>query len=198
MHTYKPKERLQCVANGGNEAIIVMLLSVTNSGKRILVPLIVAALGSCVLVVCLGQPAAGRAEFEKPAPDAAEAEEDTARQGESLFGNDPSFSERPNYNPEGGIYYRMMLAVLIVVVLGAAAIYVSRKLLPRITNLPGKEIRVAETVHLGPKKAVHVLEVANRRFLIGSTSESVTKLADITSDSAEFSPRDADYGWEHK
>ena len=193
LHTYKPKECLQCVANGGNEVIIVMSLSVTDSGKRILVPLITVALGSCVLVVCLGQPVAGRAEPEKPALDAAQAEEEMGRQGESVFGNDPNFSGKLGYNPGGGIYYRMMLAVLIVVVLGAAAIYVSKKLLPRITNLPGKEIRVVETVYLGPRKAVHVLEVGSRRFLIGSTSENVTKLADITSDLADFCARDADY-----
>lgn len=193
LHSYEPKECLQCVANSGNEVIIVMSLSVTDSGKRILIPLITVALGSCVLVVCLGQPVAGRTEPEKPALDAAEAEEEMGRQGESMFGNDPDFSGKLGYNPEGGIYYRMMLAVLIVVVLGAAAIYVSKKLLPRITNLPGKEVRVVETVYLGPRKAVHVLEVGSRRFLIGSTSENVTKLADITSDLADFSARDADY-----
>jgi len=187
------KDAGQCVANGGYEVIIVMLLSVTDSGKRILAPLIAIALGSCLLVVCLDKPAAGRAEVEKPALDVAEAEEETGPKGESVFGNDPNFSGKLGYNPGGGIYYRMMLAVLIVVVLGAAAIYVSKKLLPRITNVAGKEIRVVETVYLGPRKAVHVLEVANRRFLIGSTSENVTKLADITSDLADFSARDADY-----
>ena len=175
-----------------------MLLSLTDSGKRVLVLLVAVILGGCLLAVCLGQAAGEQGQFDKSAPDAAEAEEEMGRPDESVFGDDPSFSDRLSYNPEGGIYYRMMLAVLIVVVLGAAAIYVSRKLLPRITNLPGKEIRVAETVHLGPKKAVHVLEVGGRRFLIGSTSESVTKLADITSDSARISAQEADYSWEHK
>jgi flagellar biosynthetic protein FliO len=175
-----------------------MLLSLTDSRKRVIVLLMAVILGGCLLAVCLGQAAGERGRSEKPAPGTAEAVEEMGRQGESVFGDDPSFSDRLGYNPEGGIYYRMMLAVLIVVVLGAAAIYVSRKLLPRITNLPGKEIRVAETVHLGPKKAVHVLEVGGRRFLIGSTSESVTKLADITGDSADVSAQDADYSWEHK
>ena len=175
-----------------------MLLSLTDSGKRVLVLLMAVVLGGCLLAVCLGQADGERGQFAKSAPGTAEAEEGMGRQGESAFGDDPGFSDRLSYNPEGGIYYRMMLAVLIVVVLGAAAIYVSRKVLPRITNLPGKEIRVAETVHLGPKKAVHVLEVGGRRFLIGSTSQSVTKLADITGDSADVCAQDADYSWEHK
>ena len=110
-----------------------------------------------------------------------------------VLANDPDSGGGLSYNPEGGIYYRMMLAVLFVAVLGAAAIYVSRKLLPRLTSLPGKEIRVTETVYLGPRKAVHMVEVGGRRFLIGSTNENVTKLADMTDEVADFSVQDEDY-----
>ena len=74
----------------------------------------------------------------------------------------------------------MMLSVLLVVALGAGVIYISKKFLPKITNLPGKQIRIIETVHLGPRKAVHLIEIGNQRFLIGSTSEGITKLADVT------------------
>jgi len=31
--------------------------------------------------------------------------------------------------------------------------------LPRITNSPGKQIRILETAHLGPRKAVHLIEI---------------------------------------
>ncbi|NQT03593.1 MAG: flagellar biosynthetic protein FliO, partial [Planctomycetes bacterium] len=55
------------------------------------------------------------------------------------------------------------------------------------TNLSGKEIRIAETVHLGPRKAVHLLEVGGRRFLIGSTNENITRLADLTGTLTELS-----------
>ena len=85
-----------------------------------------------------------------------------------------------------------MLSVLLVAVLGAAAIYASRKLLPRITNLPGKKIRIVETVHLGPRKALHLVEIGDQRLLIGSTNESITKLADVTAAFAELSAKDAD------
>lgn len=171
-----------------------MSFSVTDSRKRSFVLSMIIVLGSCALVVCLGQPAVERTDAENPASDASQVQkEQEPSQDDSLFGNDPNFSKGVDYNTESGIYYRMMLAVLIVVVLGGAAIYVSKKVLPKIANLPGKEIRVVETVYLGPKKAVHVLEVGGRRFLIGSTSENVTKLADITSDPVEFSVPDEDY-----
>jgi flagellar biogenesis protein FliO len=56
----------------------------------------------------------------------------------------------------------------------------SKKVLPRITNLPGKEIRILETAHLGPRKAVHLVKIGNQRLLIGSTYESISMLADVT------------------
>jgi len=76
----------------------------------------------------------------------------------------------------------MMLSVLLVVGLGAAAIYASRKLVGRITNPPGKRIKVVETAYLGPRKAVHLLRIGDRWILIGSTNENITKLAELTSD----------------
>jgi flagellar biosynthetic protein FliO len=69
---------------------------------------------------------------------------------------------------------------MVVIALGVAAAYVSKKFLPRLTEPPGKEIRIAETVHLGSRKMLHLLKVGNQRLLIGSTSESITMLGDVT------------------
>lgn len=80
----------------------------------------------------------------------------------------------------GELFFKMMFSVVLVVVLGAAALYMSKKVLPRITNLPGKEIRILETAHLGPRKAVHLVKIGNQRLLIGSTNESISMLADVT------------------
>jgi flagellar biosynthetic protein FliO len=80
----------------------------------------------------------------------------------------------------GDLFLRMMLMILLVIVLGAAAIYLSRKVLPRFTQLSGKRIRVVETVHLGHRKTLHLLRIGNREFLIGSTNENITRLADVT------------------
>jgi len=87
-----------------------------------------------------------------------------------------------------------MLAVVLVIVLGAAAVYVSRKLLPRLANRPGKEIRIVETAHLGPRRAVHLIEVGGRRFLIGSTNENIRKLAEVTADFPDLPEQDIDLG----
>lgn len=98
-----------------------------------------------------------------------------------LFTNDPNLSigSKDSLNTKE-LFFKMMLAVLFVIALGVAAIYVSKKFLPKISNLPGKKIRVVETLHLGSRKAMHLVKIGDQQFLIGSTTESITKLADIT------------------
>jgi len=76
-----------------------------------------------------------------------------------------------------------------IVVLGAGAIYVSKKFGTRISNLPGKKIHIIETVSLGPRKTVHLLKIGSQGLLIGSTTESITKLADVTDVLSEIEPR---------
>jgi flagellar biosynthetic protein FliO len=107
--------------------------------------------------------------------------EDSAFEMGSLFASDPNFSDGTTGPPGSGEFFsKMMLSVLIVMGLGAAALYISKKWLPRLTNLPTKEIRILETAYLGPRKAVHLVKIGQQRLLIGSTNESITMLADVT------------------
>jgi len=76
-------------------------------------------------------------------------------------------------------FVKMMFTVLMVIVLGVAAIYLSKKILPKLSSMSGKTIKIVETVHLGPRKSVHLLKIGNEQILIGSTNENITKLADI-------------------
>jgi len=156
--------------------------------KKIVVFLITVTLGSGVLFVCSAQSptdaeqhASNRRGTElENSPVLASSQVRAKSQSGSLFENDPNFSTRASDGlSTRDLFFKMMVSVLFLVALGAAAIYVSKRFLPKITNLPGKEIRIAETVHLGPRKAVHLLEVGERRFLIGSTNENITRLADL-------------------
>ncbi|MHC4324016.1 MAG: flagellar biosynthetic protein FliO, partial [Planctomycetota bacterium] len=145
-------------------------------------------------VICSAQPAVNGAESEESKPEPEQPQSGAESEKSPLFANDQEFFGKSEYNPVGGEFsIRAILAILFVLALFVAAIYVSKKLLPRITNLPGKEIRIVETVHLGPRKAVHLLEIDNRRFLIGSTNENVTKLADLGSDLMDLSAKEANY-----
>ena len=145
--------------------------------KKIVAFLIAVALGGGALIVCSAQSSA--TEPQK-----------TSYNPYSLSANDPNHSGGPF--DMGELFLKMMAAIVLAVVLGIAAIYLSKKFLPKITNLPGKEIRIAETVHLGPHKAVHLLEIGNRRLLIGSTNENITRLADLTSAFTELSVQEID------
>jgi flagellar biosynthetic protein FliO len=87
---------------------------------------------------------------------------------------------------ESELFYKMLLSVALVIALGIAVIYVSKKVLPRFSNLPGKQIRIIETVHIAPRKGLHLVQVGIRRLLIASTNEQITMLADVTESATSF------------
>jgi len=97
-----------------------------------------------------------------------------------------SFLDDPNLAGATGaglgsreLFLKMALSVALVVALGAAAMVVSRRVLPKVARTSGREIRVLETTYLGPRKALHLVEVGNHRLLVGSTNENITALAHI-------------------
>jgi flagellar biosynthetic protein FliO len=170
-----------------------VFLSVAGFRKKILVFLMTVAMGGVVLVICSAQSATNGMESEESGLGSDQSKAD-AKSEDSLFANDQDFFGKSEYNPVGREFsVRAILAVLFVLALFVAAIYVSKKLLPKITNLPGKEIRIIETIHLGPRKAVHLLQIENRRFLIGSTNENITKLADLSGNLMDLSSEEANY-----
>lgn len=99
---------------------------------------------------------------------------------ETSFLSDPNQFSAANVSLGGReLFLKMMLSVGLVIALGLGALYLSKKVLPKVTNASGKEIRVLETTYLGPRKALHLVEVANQRLLIGSTNEHITTLAHL-------------------
>jgi flagellar biogenesis protein FliO len=116
------------------------------------------------------------------------ARPDTAKNAKPLLSdtnpfdtNKPNLTTRPNANSGGyELFFKMMFMVLLVIALGVAVMYISKKILPKFTHLSAKRIQIIETVHLGPRKAVHLLKVGSQLILIGSTNENITRLSDIT------------------
>jgi flagellar biogenesis protein FliO len=100
-------------------------------------------------------------------------------------GTQPSY-EQFGVSGEREFFYKMLLSILVVAGLGAGVVYVSKKLLPKISNMPGKQIRVIETHHLAPRKSIHLIAAGSRRLLIGSTNETITMLADVTDSGQSF------------
>jgi flagellar biosynthetic protein FliO len=78
------------------------------------------------------------------------------------------------------LFLRMIASIVLVVGLSVAALYLSKKVLPKVARGSAKEIRIVETVYLGPRKALHLVEVGHHKLLIGSTHESITPIATVS------------------
>jgi flagellar biosynthetic protein FliO len=99
---------------------------------------------------------------------------------EGSFLGDPNLAEPSDLSlGSGELFAKMMLSVVLVIALAVAAMYLSKKVLPKVTKASGKEIRVVETSYLGPRKALHLVEIGPQKLLIGSTNERITTLAHI-------------------
>jgi len=142
---------------------------VSNHRKRILIL-------CTILIACGGW--IGLAS--RPATGETESEAWTANPDQAFL-RDPNLPSRADIRlGSRELFLKMMLSVGLVIVLGGAALYISKKVLPKVINAQGKEIRVRETTYLGPRKALHLVEIGDQRLLIGSTNESITTLAHLT------------------
>ena len=113
---------------------------------------------------------------------ASESAKEMFDNSDSLFANDCNFPGKSgSHISNQQLFIKMMFSIFLIIILGAAAIYISKKLGKRITNLPGRRIRIIETAHIGQRKNIHLIKVDDNEFLISSTNENITKLADITS-----------------
>lgn len=74
----------------------------------------------------------------------------------------------------------LIISIIVLIVIGTAAIYASKKWLPKIRTSSSKHIHVLENVQLAPNRGVHLVQVGSQRFLLGSSNESVRMLADVT------------------
>jgi len=157
------------MTTGNGRTVFGAFCSVTGYKKKIVSSLAVIALFSVVLLVRSTQSSTSETSSEN-----------AKRERSSLFANDPNFLWKGDNFASTDLTSKTIIAVVVVVSLGVAAIYFSKRFLPRIANLPGKQIRIVETAHLGPRKTVHLVKIGNQRLLIGSTNENITMLADVT------------------
>ena len=74
----------------------------------------------------------------------------------------------------------LVKSIFFIVVLGGIAFYLSRKFMPKLRPTAGQDINIRETIHLGPNKTMHLIEVGEKTFLVGSTSDNISMLADVT------------------
>jgi flagellar biogenesis protein FliO len=131
------------------------------------------------------RPAAQRGEPNEP-PVARTPAEDPNRPAQAtgprrtplqLLDND----KLDDGDPENPLLKMLVYSVLILV-LGGVAIFVVKRVLPRVGVAPGpsRRVQVLETAHISPRKSVVAVRAGSRMLLLASTRDELRLLADIT------------------
>lgn len=89
-------------------------------------------------------------------------------------------SNQEKDNLQGQLLKQMFLMIGFIGIVGVGAWFFCKKMAGPFGGLKGKSITVAETVSLGPKKTLHIIEIGTKKLLIASAGENISMLADIT------------------
>ena len=81
---------------------------------------------------------------------------------------------------QGDLYKQLMMMIAGVAVVGAGFWFFCKKMPGRWNTAKGKNITVTETVHLGPLKLLHIVQVGTKQYLLSSTPENIRLLTDVT------------------
>ena len=138
-----------------------------------LIGLVMTTILCIAFPICHGQP-----EVNSP-PELERGDTLRLFDDPNSLGNDPS-------PVSVELLFRMLGGLLVVIALMAAALYLSKRVLPRLSKNAGKEIKIVETTMLGPRKYLHVIKVANQRLLLGSTNDRINMLAHLVDDLASL------------
>jgi flagellar biogenesis protein FliO len=135
----------------------------------------------CIFAVAALQATVGLCADEAPAPSPSPAAE-TAKPIKPAEPATPwkGFAPGKDKLPERTDLFRQFAtAIGFVLVLGVGAFYVSRRLGPRWSASRGRNLRIIETIGLGPHRHIHLLEVEGRRLVIGSTAQTIGLIAEL-------------------
>jgi len=93
----------------------------------------------------------------------------------------PTLSDRDRPN----VFGQMLVYVVVILALGAGVVFAAKRYFPRTSNAASSKLRVVDSVHLGPRKQLHVLEVGAQRFLLASCRDSVAMISELKSSFSE-------------
>ena len=91
----------------------------------------------------------------------------------------------PTMSDSSGPWGQMVAAVIVILVLGGVSLLVIKKFIPRLAVSTGKTISVVESIYLGPRLTVHLVDVAGQRFLLSSTRDRISMLAEVAPPAGE-------------
>jgi len=128
---------------------------------------------------CLGSPTRAATAPATSQPATMPAEPDSAGSKPLLWaGSEEGLAGLEDRG--SSVLWQMLGWILLILVIGAIGCVLAKKLMPRISASSGRRISILETTYLGPRKAVHLLQVGNRRYIVSSSREDIRMLADVT------------------
>lgn len=81
---------------------------------------------------------------------------------------------------QGRLIQQLSLMIAFVAVIGIGAWYFCKKMSCNWASNRGKHITVTETVSLGQRKLLHLVQVGSKQYLLSSTNENIRLLSDVT------------------
>lgn len=106
---------------------------------------------------------------------------DISKQNESLLSAAEQTAESQDSDDLRRQLIRQLITMIVFVALiGFGVWWFAKRYSKGLMGGKGKLVTVTETVPLGPRKMVHILQIGSRKLLLGSTSDSIRFLADVT------------------
>jgi len=153
-------------------------MSVTGEGSLKRIPLVLCA------ALALGSGAVVGAQGTEAAQPAAVGAVGTARAVDetTLALSDSGPAARAATNAAGSSTLSYFLRMIVVLALVLAAIYGIYRLLKRVSKpnvADDSAVKVLASTSLGPGKALHVISLGSKAYLIGATDSAVSLVAEL-------------------
>jgi flagellar biosynthetic protein FliO len=87
----------------------------------------------------------------------------------------------------------VFLKLAAVVILMVAAAWILRRVQGGAWKAVERQVKVIETTHLTPRRAIHLVQVGDRKLLIGATDQSIALLTEIDDQPAGTIASDATF-----
>jgi flagellar biogenesis protein FliO len=139
-------------------------------------------------VVALGNeatssPVATAALTSQSQPASAESEGSAGESPALRLADDNRAGAASSEKPASPVW-QTLSSVLVVLALGILAMLALKRFGPRM-GLPaaggkGKRVKMLETTYLGQRKAVHLVQVGSKKFLLAGSQSGLTLLAEVT------------------
>jgi len=136
--------------------------------------LLVSIAGQFLLRPCLGD----ETKNEKPNISSEQPKTSAIMDTSELLREEDDDSNSGDLQDQ--LYKQLIKMIAFVGIIGAGVWFYCKKMPGRWNLAKGKNIVVTETVNLGPRKLLHVVQVGAKQYLLSSTPDSIRLLADVT------------------